>query len=37
MAFYGSIWSSMTWLLLALYFTNEKLICNNDIIQRKYT
>ena len=37
MAFYGSIWSSMTWLLLALYFTNEKLICNNGIIQRKYT
>ncbi len=37
MAFYGSIWSSMTWLLLALYFTNEKLICNNGIIQHKYT
>ena len=37
MAFYGSIWSSMTWLLLALYFTNEKLICNNGFIQHKYT
>jgi O-antigen ligase len=26
MAFYGSIWSSMIWLLLALYFTKAKLI-----------
>ena len=30
MAFYGSIWSSMIWLLLALYFSKEKLISNND-------
>ena len=30
MAFYGSIWSSMIWLLLALYFTNAKLILEND-------
>jgi O-antigen ligase len=29
MAFYGSIWSSMTWLLLALYFSKAKLVINN--------
>jgi len=30
MAFYGSIWSSMVWLLLALYFSSVKLALNND-------
>ncbi len=30
MAFYGSIWSSMIWLLLALYFASAKLSLNND-------
>ncbi len=30
MAFYGSIWSSMVWLLLALYFASAKLALNND-------
>jgi O-antigen ligase len=29
MAFYGSIWSSMIWLLLALYFSSAKLSLNN--------
>ncbi|MCG8379797.1 MAG: O-antigen ligase family protein [Proteobacteria bacterium] len=29
MAFYGSIWSSMIWLLLSLYFTCAKLILDN--------
>lgn len=30
MAFYGSIWSSMTWLLLALYFSVVKRISSNN-------
>lgn len=30
MAFYGSIWSSMTWLLLALYFSKVKKISSNN-------
>lgn len=30
MAFYGSIWSSMTWLLLALYFSEVKKISSNN-------
>ncbi len=30
MAFYGSIWSSMTWLLISFYFANAKLIINNE-------
>jgi O-antigen ligase len=30
MAFYGSIWSSMTWLLLTLYFTKVKLSLGKD-------
>lgn len=29
MAFYGSIWSSMVWLLLALYFSRAKLALND--------
>jgi O-antigen ligase len=30
MAFYGSIWSSMSWLLLFLFFTKANLIIGND-------
>ncbi len=30
MAFYGSIWSSMIWLLLSLYFAKAKLTLDND-------
>jgi O-antigen ligase len=30
MAFYGSIWSSMIWLLIALYFAQAKLASNNN-------
>lgn len=30
MAFYGSIWSSMTWLLLTLYFSEMKKISSNN-------
>lgn len=30
MAFYGSIWSSMIWLLLAIYFTSARLALNNN-------
>jgi O-antigen ligase len=30
MAFYGSIWSSMTWLLLALYFSKVKKLSSNN-------
>ncbi len=32
MAFYGSIWSSMIWLLIALYFANARII-NQDVIK----
>lgn len=34
MAFYGSIWSSMTWLLISLYFANAKLIINNERLKQ---
>jgi len=34
MAFYGSIWSSMTWLLISLYFANAKSIINNERLKQ---